>query len=180
MRNRTNINKAFIIAVLCLAISGSGAARADGKAADTGKVTVKPRAGVFVPRGDRLDGVALTAGAQIDWAIDDTFGLRLGYEYAKIKVDDGSSLKLSRFPFMFVTPLRKSSMFRNFYTGFGIVYTNASYSDGHYPKVNKPGPAAFIGVKLSKYFSAELMFDHMKRYGREYGGYSFCLTYDGL
>lgn len=151
-----------------------------GAAAADDVFSVKPKAGAIIIRGVDLDRVAPLAGVQADWAVGYKFGLRLGYEYAKVGVSDGSSLKLSRAPIMFTTYLRKRTPFKNFYMGFGGVATIAHYSDGHYPDVNKLGPAVFAGVKLCKHFNSELSFDSMKRYGRQYGGFTLVFTYDGF
>lgn len=169
---KTNIIAVTVFVFMCIA---SCVARA-------GDVfSVEPIAGVIALRGEALGDITPLVGIQADWEIDDTFGLRLGVQYAKVDVDDGSNLKLSRFPLMITTPLRKhDGVLRNFYMGFGGVATIAHYSDGHYPDVNKFGPAALVGVKLCKHFSAELSFDSMKRYGRQYGGYSLIFTYEGL
>jgi len=143
--------------------------------------SVEPKAGVIALRGEALDDISPLVGIQADWEIDDTFGLRLGYEYAKADISDGSNLTLSRFPLMITTPLRKhNGIGKNFYMGFGGVATIAHYSDGHYPDVNKLGPAIMVGWKASKHLSAELQYDSMKRQGRNYGGISLSFSYEGL
>lgn len=165
----------FVFAALCATGIVVKAA-----APETGDVSVKPRIGVFAPRGEALENVSLLAGAQVDWQIDDTFGLRLGYERVKAGVSDGSSLTLSRIPIIITTPLRKRTPFKDLYMGFGVVATSSHYSDRHYPDVNKLGPAVLVGWQFAKRFNAELQYDVMKRYGRNYGGFSFCVTYDGF
>lgn len=172
--NKTMNILVAVFMLLCVA------SRAQADEARKDVVSVGPRVGVFHPEGRYLDNTALLAGAQVDWKIDDTFGLRLGYEHTEAGVSDGSSLKLSRFPMFVTTPLRKRAPFKNTYMGFGGVATIAHYSDGHYPDVNKLGPALFLGWKFTKHFSTELAYNSMKRYGRSYGGYSLCITYDGF
>jgi hypothetical protein len=173
MRRMKSILKTVAVVFFVLPFLGL-TARADDL------VSVKPRVGVMMPRGEALENVSLLAGVQVDWAIDDTFGLRLGYEYVKADISDGSSLKLSRFPVLVTTPLKKDAPFKNFYVGFGGVATIGHYSDHHYPDVNKFGPAIMVGWRFSKHFNTELQYDTMTRYGRSYGGFSLCLTYDGF
>ena len=169
---------------LCLALIGfsGSAAMADESGTNdcSGGVDVRVSAGMFSPRGMHLDDTTHTLGIHAEWDIDDTFNLRLGFEYVEPGVGDGSTLKMARFPFMVVLPLRKATPLRNYYAGFGVVHTVAHYSDGHFPDVNKAGPAALIGVKLTDDWRAELMFDRMKKYGREYDGYTLNIVYDGF
>lgn len=145
-----------------------------------GEVDIEPRAGVIIPQGTDLDDVSPLLGVQADWDIDDTFNLRFGYEYAKIDVTGGSDLALSRIPVMITVGPNMSKSLSSMYIGFGGVYTNAHYSDGHHPDVGKLGPVFMIGAELNNNFKLELAYDHMKRYGRNYGGYTFAIVYEGF
>ena len=159
--------------VLCMACTARAASGHE-------KLSIDSSVGVFAPKGEALDDVVPLTGVHMDWQIDDSFGLRLGYEYAESDVSDGSKLTLWRVPVLFTTPERKRTPLKNMYMGFGVVSTFSHYSDSHYPDVNKLGPAMMLGWNFAKNFNAEVQYDALKRYGRNYGGFSFTVMYDGL
>ena len=165
---------AVFAALMITLVMISATAKADDE------LDVKPRLGVFFNQGEDLDEASILGGVQVDWDIDDTFNIRLGVEYTEADVSDGSELQFTRIPLMIVSEIKQDAPLRNVYFGVGGVRTLAQYSDGHYPDVTGWGPTLMLGWMISRHFSGEFQWDNMRKYDRQYGGFSLVFTYDAL